>query len=676
MRWKAPATALLVVHAAGWPQQPAPEEHTIRITVNLVQLDAVVTDSKGKHVTDLTRDDFEVLQDGKPQAITSFSHVSTEEPGTAEPKPAVRAPAPSRTPLKPEQVRRTIALLIDDLGLSWESMAQIKPAAKKFIDEQLQPGDLAAVVRTGAGMGSLQGFTTDKRLLEAALQRVNWNPLGRGGVSAFPSLAEEAEEELDRVEDFRREMFSIGTLGAVNYIVRGLRELPGRKSVVLFSDNVHIFDRNRDPSRMLDEMRRLTDLANRSSVVIYAIDPRGLPTLSVTAAERTSGMSARQIIEQPSRRRENYFESQDGMNYLAEETGGKFLYNTNDIGAALAEVLEDQKGYYLLGYSPSGETFNKEFHRIRVRVKRQGLRVRSRNGFIGIPDKDSKPVYRNKDEQLFAALASPFTSGDIQLRLTALFANNVKQGSFVRSLLHIAGRDLKYTREEQGWQRAALDVMQITYGENGEAIDRSNTTYNIRVKGETYRTALRNGYIYTLNHPIRKAGAYQLRTAVRDAGTSRVGSATQFIEVPNVAKGAMALSGLAVFAPQAQRETDSHIAGNSNTAVRIFHPGQEVQYGFQIYNVKLDAASGQPNLESRVRVYRGSRSVVETRPAPIHLSTQKDVKRISVGSVLKLNPAIEPGEYLLEVEVVDKLRNPKNNKVSQWADFRIERKPQ
>src|SRR5262249_41072027 len=157
----------------------------LRVTVNLVQVDAVVTDSKGKPVTDLTADDFEILQDGKRQKITKFSYISTAlpTPTTVAPKPPGPPPPPVR--LRPSQVRRTIALVVDDLGLSFESTAQIRSALKKFVDQQMQPGDLVAIIRTGAGMGALQQFTSDKRQLYAAIERVKHNMMGRGGVGAF-----------------------------------------------------------------------------------------------------------------------------------------------------------------------------------------------------------------------------------------------------------------------------------------------------------------------------------------------------------------------------------------------------------------------------------------------------------------------------------------------------------
>src|ERR1041385_8168821 len=178
-------------------QQSNPD-NVIRITVNLVQVDAVVTDSKDRPVTDLKKEDFVLLQDGKPQVITNFTYVDMREGAvrtSSAPKPVPSGqkglPAPPPPPprgLKPSQIRRTVALVVDDLGLSFESIAQVRNSLKKFVDRDMQPGDLVAVMRTGAGMGALQQFTSDKRILYAAIDKVKYNSFGRVGISTFAPM--------------------------------------------------------------------------------------------------------------------------------------------------------------------------------------------------------------------------------------------------------------------------------------------------------------------------------------------------------------------------------------------------------------------------------------------------------------------------------------------------------
>src|SRR5229473_6668840 len=205
------------------PQKPEDIE-VVRITTNLVQVDAVVTDKNGKVVTDLKPEEVQILEDGKPQKITHFSYNVIQSALVTPPaKPAnVDKNAPPAPPvaLKPEQVRRTMAIVVDDLGLSFESTHFVRQALKKFVDEQMQAGDLVAIIRTSGGMGALQQFTSDKRQLYAAVERVKWNSNGRGGISAFAPLepptpgdqGADLDKQNEELNQFRDDTFSVGTL--------------------------------------------------------------------------------------------------------------------------------------------------------------------------------------------------------------------------------------------------------------------------------------------------------------------------------------------------------------------------------------------------------------------------------------------------------------------------------
>jgi VWFA-related protein len=159
-------------NAAKPRQQEPDQDEVVRISTNLVQIDAVVTDSKGRQITDLTADDFELKEDERPQKITNVSYVSIGTPASgqlarvpppaANPNEKVVLPPPPKT-LRPVQVHRTLALVVDDLGLSFESIAYVRQALRKFVDTQMNPGDLVAVIRSSAGAGALQQFTSDKR---------------------------------------------------------------------------------------------------------------------------------------------------------------------------------------------------------------------------------------------------------------------------------------------------------------------------------------------------------------------------------------------------------------------------------------------------------------------------------------------------------------------------------
>jgi len=700
-----------VAPATQEPQGPR-DTDVVKITTKLVQVDAVITDKSGKPVTDLGSDEIEIREDGRAQRITHFSYVTQESAGTSEsakplPSPDKNAPPLPPVRLRPEQVRRTIALVVDDLGLSSESTYYVRHALKKFVDEQMQPGDLVAIFRTSGGIGALQQFTADKRQLYSAIEHVRWYPSGRGQISAFAPLANDpvatepasAEGGNEDFNQFREDVFSVGTLGALNYIVKGLRELSGRKSILLISDGLRIFNRD-DPgrsNRVLQALLRLVDLANRASVVIYTMDARGLQPLGLTAADSTSGLTTAQVEEQLSSRRSAFFDSQDGLNYLAQQTGGIAIRNNNDLVSGLRSVMEDQKSYYLIGYRPDDSTFDKatgqrKFHSLSLKVTRPGkFNVRMRNGFFGVSEEDSRAVATTPRERILKALVSPFGSAGVHLRLTSLFANDPKVGSFMRSLLHIAASDLAFKQDPDGWFRADFDILAVTFGDNGNVVDQVGKTHTIRLRGETYKRVLRNGFVYFVTVPIKKAGAYQLRIALRDHGSERVGSASQFVEVPDVKKNRLTLSGVSVSGidPAALATAQSEKASPSeqpgapgaegeeamdpanSVAVRQFKSGRLLQYGFVIYNAHLDKATTRPQLQIQVRVFRDSQPVFTSKQQLVDATSQTDVKRLVTGGALRLGTDLNPGEYVLQVVVTDELADEKHRIAARSIDFEI-----
>lgn len=696
------------------PQQPArsSDDDVVKITTNLVQVDPVITDKNGKVVSDLRLDEVEILEDGKLQKITHFSFVALDsgnQPANAVAKQSTdknAAPVPP-VRLRPEDVRRTIAVVVDDLGLSSESMYFTRQAVKKFIDQQMEPGDLVAIIRTGAGIGALQQFTSDKRQLYAALERVKFNPTSRAAgafASATPdplaiagtAMSEANGVDRDRSDDIdalREDLFAVGTLGAVNYVIRGLRDLPGRKSVVLISGGITLFrfDGRAQNYRVQNALERLIDLANRASVVIYTLDARGLETLNFSAAD--AHISPQALGGFLSGLRGASFNSQGGLKELAEATGGIATFNSNDLAGGIRRALDDQRGYYLIGYRPDDLTFEpvggrRLFHRISVRVKRPGkFSVRMRKGFFGVPEEEGIPASKTPRDLLLAALTSPFGSAGVNLRLTSLFFNDSKRGSSLRSLLYIKASDLTFTEQPDGWHQSVIDLIAMTFGDNGIVVDQLSHTHTLRLRGEAYESALKQGVTYSINVPIKKPGAYQLRTALRDVVSNRVGSASQFVEVPDINKKRLLLSGMISrgVEPKAYEQrassdaNDSHNADEklegadplSSAALRQFKSGLVIEYGLAIYNAQLDKATGKPRLLTQVRLFRNGQPVFAGKELPFDASSQPDLKRLTANGAVQLGSQMEPGEYVLQVVVTDLIRKDKYRIASQWIDFEV-----
>lgn len=693
---------ILLAAVTAFPQsgEPTPtplvDTDVVKISTNLIQLDVTVVDKKGKPITDIRPDEIEIYENGEKQKITALSFIAANSRRPVEERHADKAAVPAPTgQMRPEQVRRTIALVVDDLSLSFESAYYTRRALKKFVDEQMMAGDLVAIIRTGAGVGALQQFTADRRMLFAAIEKVRWNAYGTGGISTFaaiggdaPLLPEETDEaepgQVETLEEFRAAAFATGTLGALRYVVGGMSELPGRKSVILFSQGFRLYETRggmQQTGSVLDFVRRLIDTANRASVVFYAVDPRGLAVTGLTAADNTSGMTPEQIGGIISGRNNELYQTQDGLRFLTAATGGFAVVNNNDLPAGVRKVLEDQS-YYLVAYEPDSDTFDpvrRRFNKIEVKIRRPGAEARYRSGFFNVADRTQprKAPTGAPINQLYTALMSPFAMNGINLRLNALFGSDAKGAPYVRSLLHVDVGDLKFIDEPSGQKKLIFDVLAASFGDNGQVVEQLGRSYTLTIHPNAFARIQKEGFVYHFVFPVKKPGPYQYRVALRDSG-GRVGSASQFIEVPNVKKKRLIASSIVIenlTADEWRRSSDPNPpAPNSDpfadTALRKVKAGSIVRYGFEIYNAKLDPAR-QPRLTTRLRIFRDGRLVLNGTETPVVFARQDDVTHIKASGAIAFGSQMEPGEYVMQVVVTDALADKKRQLATQVVQFEV-----
>jgi VWFA-related protein len=738
------------------------------VTTNLVQLDVVVLDKEGRQVTNLRPEDFEVSEDGKRQPITNFLYVSADPGASNQPMQVAGAttsptapsvvtgppiPAP---PLRPDQVRRTVAFVVDDLGLSFESIGYVRQSLKKFVDEQMQPGDQVAIIRSSGNVGVLQQVTTNKQQLYTAIERIRYYPMGRGGTSPFADLnvgmqsweaRQTAGREKEEFEEFRQDTFAVGTIGVLDYVLRGLGELPGRKAVILLSEGFKIHTSQGRSERVLEAIKRLADQSNRASAVVYTIDTRGLQPLNLTASDRpgvnpyggdaskmpeiktpggapvvasqtmpkedsarvTTAASAGQRAEVDSvaafrqldalmnQRNEQFFESQSVLSFLAQQTGGLYLRNQNNLASGIQQLMEDQKGFYLIGYRPEDGTIDpatgrRRFRKLSVKVKGPGLRVRTRSGFYGISYEDARKAKRTREEQLTSALISPFASGDLNLRLTSVFGDDPATGAFMRSMLHVNARDLTFTKEADGSYKAVIDMIITVMGDNGSIVGQPLTnTQTIQASASNYERIQKDGLVYILNVPVKQPGAYQLRVAVRDAKSEKVGAAGQYIEVPDLTRNRLELSGIVLLGtdPNAAKKATADASAQTQAvnssqpddgqdlqaspALRRLRQGMILNYGYTIYGAQIDKGTNRPQLQTQMRLFRDGQQVFTGKVLPFDVGQQTDVKRLNAGGRIRVGPDLVPGDYILQVVVTDLLVKDKARPAiaTQVIDFAV-----
>ncbi|MGA3042107.1 MAG: VWA domain-containing protein [Bryobacteraceae bacterium] len=679
-------------------QSPPPPDSrsdvVFSVTTSLVQVDAVVTDAKGHYITDLSANDFQVLEDGKPQKITNFSYIRTgskaapSAPPATGPKSVAALPPPPSAPPRIEDVRRTMVLMVDDLGMSFESIAFVRYSLRKFVEKQMQPGDLVAVCRTAMGSGMLQQFTTDKRILLAAIDALHWNPYVPAVRDFAPSFStasapsvpgqtpvnQAGQSSGQTAEAFfsadKNPFLAVGALGAINYILRALWEMPGRKSLVLFSDGMAL---DAWHPEALEALRSVVDSANRAGTVIYTMHALGLATLMPNAQEHIGGAGGMSLdVAQKwaygvvSGLHSDFNAGQQGLELIASQTGGLAYANGNDLNWGLDRVLEDQQGYYLIGYKPAAGTFDsrhgwRSYHKIKVKVTRAGLHVRSRTGFFGATDDETRPLYDTPLAQLHAAMVSPFQSAGVHLRLTALYAEVPKRGPVVRNLLHIDAHDLTFQQTPEGAALARMEILAVATGVDGRQLVQLAKTYEFRTPIDRLPEDLKNGALYTLDVPVQKRGAYQVHVAVRDEATGKFGSASQFLVVPDPKKDRVALT--SVVLQQGDRPPGTQARAEMTPATRQFHPGEQLDYFCMVEKGRKNAPT--QGLDAQIRIVRDGRDLYS---GPAHLIPTAN--GLAIMGKLKLGGKIAPGDYYLEVIAADRAAR-KNGASAQWTDFEV-----
>ncbi|HEY0346747.1 MAG TPA: VWA domain-containing protein [Pyrinomonadaceae bacterium] len=685
------------------PEKP-PEidsQDVVRITTNLVQVDVVVT--KGdKVVPDLQPADFEIFEDGKPQTITNFSYVSNV-PDRATAKLAAVAKSKDQTtaPVPPAKInlhdqRRTIALVVDDLGISWESMHAVKTQIKKFIEE-LSSNDLVAIIRTGGDVGALQQFTNDKRVLQNALDRLRWNPCSRAGFHVFQPLGSTGPDSALCSQSVMN-----STLKSLKFILKGMGLLPGRKSMVLLSDYLPVQDQqpsaydqtvnamsdasnsnNSDPegattndSSLPDlgtsyaaQLQSIAEIAIRSSVVIYAVDTRGLQYTGLTAADQVTGNSRQmttQIAATMRSRSAQLLSGREGSDLIARQTGGFLIRNSNDFG--LKKVMEDQQGYYLIGFRPTEETFNRSFHHLKARLKRGGFTVRTRAGFYGFTEEQARPPALSATDAMNKALISPFGAHDVSIRLTTFFIEEPGKGPMLRSFLYFDPHDLTFTDQPDGFHVTNLDIDGMLFGDNGRVIGQTHQSGSVRVLPDAYERTVRDGIVYSFDLPVKLRGGVQFRVAVRDIGSGRIGSAGQFVDIPNLQNGRLAMSGIVVRQENATKPAGSRTADQAGPgpAVRRFHQGENAVFAYVIFNGNQSA-----QLTAQTRVFHDGKMIFSSDPVPVSVQGQTDLKHLANGGRLQLASDMLPGDYVLQIIVTDSADKQKPRVASQWIDFEV-----
>jgi VWFA-related protein len=531
--------------ASGQQPPPTAPPVTYGVEVTLVEVDAVVTDGEGRVVRDLRKEDFEIFENGRPQTIdrVSFVEIPIERAGLRT--AAARPRADVQTNLQRFDGRLYV-LLLDDMQTSPARAGRIKSAARRFVRENLEPGDLATVVHVSGSGAANQDFTSDAQLLLASIERFQgrkarsetlnrideYNRLRqlKSGPQS-PTAVDPAEakdpDDAARAYDARRAFEAIATVSRRLAAVRGRR-----KALLWFGEAVayNMFDLSRAQAPVvLESARAAVAAATRANLVIYGVDARGLAglgeetaQLSGVAIDPASNLGASGLQEELRR-------SQDNLRKVSIDTGGFAVVNTDEFARAFDRVVMENSAYYLLGYHPAGGGGDGTYRKIDVKVKRPGASVRARSGYLAARQTpDAGPS--GAPAPLRDALTSPVPQSALQMAThAAAFKGSGDKASVLVTVEYgAAAFEIPPTQAPSGDRLQASVVAVDAFGAVGAS---DHSSIGLDVKPQT-RQAMKVLGFRTQTRLELRPGRYQLRVAGAMAN-GLVGSVHHDVEVPD-----------------------------------------------------------------------------------------------------------------------------------------------
>jgi VWFA-related protein len=526
---------------------------TFKVDVSYVEMDAVAVDSGGTFVRDLKKEDFQVLEDGKPQAITAFGLVDIPLARIEAPLFMKRAIEPDVQTNEEGYDGRIYVLVLDDLHTAFERTPRVKAAARRFVEQTLSDNDVAAVLFTGGGNGG-QDFTKNRRLLLNAIDRFMGRKLRSATLNRIDQYNRTAGQTTSNsIKDPEEQERAFNARTALDHLRRVSDYLGGihgrRKALVFISEGIDydITDpiNNTEASTLIDGVRDLIAAATRANVNVYSLDPRGLTDMG------SEMMDMQNIVEDPSMgltpeaMLAELRLSQDSLRTVSEQTGGFAAVNANDLRAAFDRIRSENSSYYVIGYYPTAERRDGKFHAVQVKTTRPGVVIHTRKGYLAPKGRAAaaKPVEATPgtSAELHEALDSPLPVSGIPLDATVACLKGNPPNAAVVVTVQVPTGALRFPAQDTAEDHLEMVVLAVDH--DGKIRDGQRQEITIPAKAEAHTMLTRVGLrmITRLKLP---PGRYQVRAALHDSLSRTIGSVYSDVEVPDFGKEPFSMSGL------------------------------------------------------------------------------------------------------------------------------------
>jgi len=550
-------------------QQSSPAGLTIRSSVDLVLIDARITDKSGKPILGLRPEQFSVTEDGHPQQISylDYNNIEAVERAELKPAPPIVIPMGTVPPPKPEAVRaavrdhRLIVLFFDLTALHPEDLLRAQEGAENYISKQISLADLVAVAVFGNQLKIPVHFTNDRDVLMRAVKSL------RSGKDA--ELADMADAVAQPGEDTTSEdtgaaftpdetEFNIFNtdrkLAALQSLAVLLREIPGRKSVVQFTGGItQTGEENRA------QLQATTDAANRANVSFYTVDARGLFPMppggearqgSSTGSAMFIGVGKPTIAHQASRAMFSGSEvmqesasrhnSRETLSTLASDTGGRSFFDLGDLSDVFKKIQSDSTGYYLIGYYSTDTRLNGAWRRVQVKVSMPGARVISRPGYYAPHDLGASTA-EDRERQLMEALRDDAPRVDLPVALETCYFRLGPKDIFVPIAAKLSSDALQWA-QRRGRRQAVFDfAAEIRDSNTGKVVAALRDQITVTLGTDRFKQLQQQPLVYQ-GGVVLGPGSYQLKFLAREDESGRIGSFEKDLNLPGAQSAKLELS--------------------------------------------------------------------------------------------------------------------------------------
>ena len=679
----------------------AQDEDVVKVKSNLVNIDVIVKDKKGKYVSDLKPEDFTIVENGVTQKIEFFDAPLSRTPvktGAAE----VTGETTTTTPGPPSGLPRNyIALVIDSQTTDLTNLKQVREGTLKYIREQITDNDVVALLSVTNGLQMLQPFTQDKSKLIAALESAGVNASSKGfeakdiaanidarreqlagaapGPITSPAAGAEAakrmiaERVLAQFIQMRTALSlqqSRPILAALAAIAEGLRPIPGKKTLVLFSQGWVT------PAVLDWQVQSTIDIANRANVAIYIIDSAGLragapASGSLAPANPLTGISGATNQEQRIRavggetefdyaRQEGQTREYDILYRISGDTGGRFLKGSNDISIGLERIDDEIHARYTLAYRSTNQNFDSTFRKIKIEVRRPDVQVMSRSGYYAIPPEDIA-LLSPADKKLLADF--PTAQANPQLPLFVSLSEFRSREGLYTVPVAIELPPAAVTFERKGDKRSLqLEVLGVLKAGGERVLSRLGGNFDVNLSDSDYQSIVSNN-IYYRQDMVLAPGEYTLDLMVRDRQSGKMSAKRQQFVVPDAnAEFAATPVVLSRFVEQARlpqlganEAADVFVHGRTQirpSSRREFQATDNLIMFASVYNAANSPDTGKPLVRVTVRLLKDGAPATKFFDYVLSEVENQPVPHLTFADYIKL-AGLAPGNYTAAIEIKD-----------------------